>query len=324
MTSGPRSHPPRSHLRWPRLHVLWHFRAHEVPAAGCRLRGEYRDPRGRARCRGRARLDPPLQGEQWRGVSTRPSARARHRRSRPRRHAPARRCPADVAVRAGTARPLRESGADQCPRRLGEEGLSSVAHGTNASRTYDVETDVSLLVYRGLAGVQSHAHADGLPAGPVRRRVCTLCFDRSCNGVSRAREGEEECVSLGIDLDAVVATERATNDSSVRGQDFGISVAEPLEQLRRVLDVGKDKRHRSGRQRRHAAIVLRGLPFDAHRLDHASRTSSGALVIARRVLRRVQGWVGRFRPAARQAGEARRRRARNARSRLAVASTRGS
>ena len=324
MTSGPRSRPPRRHLRWPRLHVLWHFRAHEAPAAGCRLRGEYRDPRGRARCRGRARLDPPLQEAKWRG-----SRRVRL-------------LVLDIVDRdlEDTLRlvdapqmslsereqrdPLRESGADQGARRLGEEGLSSVAHRTNASRAYDVETDVSLLVYRGLAGVQSHAHADGLPVGPVRGRMCALCFDRSRNGISRAREGEEECVSLGIDLDAVVATERATNDSSVRGQDFGIPVAEPLEQLRRVLDVGEDERHRSGRQRGHAAIVLRGLPFDAHRLDHASRTSPGALVIARRALRRAQGWVGRLRPMTRHAGEARRRRPRSARSRRAVASTRGS
>ena len=100
--------------------------------------------------------------------------------------------------------PFRESGADQSARRFGEEDLSSVAHCTNASRAHDVETDVTLLVYRGLAGVQSHAHADGFTSWPVRGRMCALCFDRSRNGVSRAREGEEECVSLGIDLDAVV------------------------------------------------------------------------------------------------------------------------
>ena len=53
------------------------------------------------------------------------------------------------------------------------------------------------------------------------------------------------------------STERETNDSSVRGQDCGIPVAEPLEQLRRVLDVGEDERHRPSRQLGHAAIVLR-------------------------------------------------------------------
>ena len=91
-----------------------------------------------------------------------------------------------------------------------------MANRTNASRAHDIETDVALLVNRGLAGVQSHAHADDLPAWPVRGRMRTLCFYRRGHGVSRAREGEEECVSLGIDLDAVVRTKRATSDSSVR------------------------------------------------------------------------------------------------------------
>ncbi len=132
-----------------------------------------------------------------------------------------------------------------------------MANRTNASRAHDVETDVALLVNRGLAGVQSHAHADDLSAWPVRGRMRTLCFYRRGHGVSCAREGEEECVSLGIDLDAVVGTESATSDSSMRGQDVGILVAEPLEQLRRVLDVGEEERHRPSRQLGHAAIVLR-------------------------------------------------------------------
>ena len=152
--------------------------------------------------------------------------------------------------------PFRNSGAEQGARRFGEDDLPSVAYRTNASRAHDVETDVTLLVYRGLAGVQSHAHADGFTSWPVRCRMCTLCFDRSRHSVSRAREGEEECVSLGIDLDAVVLTKRATNDSSVRGQDCGIPVAEPLEQFRRVLDVGEDERHRSSRRRRWCGDVL--------------------------------------------------------------------
>ena len=50
-----------------------HRRAHEAPAAGCRRRGEYRDPRSRARCRGRSSSRSAVAGSGLEEVPTRPS-----------------------------------------------------------------------------------------------------------------------------------------------------------------------------------------------------------------------------------------------------------
>ena len=68
-----------------------------------------------------------------------------------------------------------------------------------------------------------------------------LRLDGRGDGVSRAREHEEEGVALRVDLDPVARRERVADDSPVRRQHLAVVVAEALEELRRVLDVGEDE-----------------------------------------------------------------------------------
>jgi hypothetical protein len=65
-------------------------------------------------------------------------------------------------------------------------------------RLVHVGPDVALVGDERRAHVQPDANADraGFEAGPDRRR----CSERSRSG----REGDEECVSLRVDLDAAV------------------------------------------------------------------------------------------------------------------------
>ena len=74
-----------------------------------------------------------------------------------------------------------------------------------------------------------------------------LRLDGCRNRIARAREDEEERVSLSVHLDAVGRCEGFAHDPSVRAQELRVCLAEPLEELRRVLDVGEDEGDRSAR-----------------------------------------------------------------------------
>jgi hypothetical protein len=58
---------------------------------------------------------------------------------------------------------------------------------------------------------------------------------------SVAREGYEERVALGVDLDAVVPRESVAEHPAVLGEDVRVAVTELLEQARRALDVGEEE-----------------------------------------------------------------------------------
>jgi hypothetical protein len=81
-------------------------------------------------------------------------------------------------------------------RRLGEDDLAPVSSGSDSRSAVYVDPDVALVGDDGLAGVNSHAHAHRAfresAAGLVRGR----------HSVGSAREGHEESVTLGVDLDA--------------------------------------------------------------------------------------------------------------------------
>jgi hypothetical protein len=91
---------------------------------------------------------------------------------------------------------------DELARRLRDEHLPAVADGGDPSGAVDVEADVSLLGDTRLAGVDPHAHTDR----SVAERVLGVVCGRQCIG--RTREGDEERVPLGVDLDPAVPLER--------------------------------------------------------------------------------------------------------------------
>ena len=151
---------------------------------------------------------------------------------------------------------LGHSRAEQAARRLGDEDLAAAPDGAQARGTNDVEADVALLVDRRLAGVEAHAHANGLSLRPGRGHMRALHLDSGGDRVAGAREDEEERVALRVDLDALACGERVANDPAMRRQNLGVPVAEALEKLRRALDVREDEGDRSLRQLGHGTMVI--------------------------------------------------------------------
>jgi hypothetical protein len=89
-------------------------------------------------------------------------------------------------------------------QRLGggrKDDLPTVCEGGDASAAVDVDADIALGRDRRRAGVQAHPHGYG-PGGK-----CLLGGERSGSGAFGRREGNEEGVSLGVDLDAAVRCE---------------------------------------------------------------------------------------------------------------------
>ena len=64
------------------------------------------------------------------------------------------------------------------------------------------------------------------------------CSDR----VAGARKGEEERVALPIDLDAVRRAECSPDDAPMLDDQIGVAIAEPPEQMGRLLDVREGER----------------------------------------------------------------------------------
>jgi hypothetical protein len=60
--------------------------------------------------------------------------------------------------------------------------------------------------------------------------------------VGRSGEGDEERVSLCVDLHAAVPLERVAERPPVPGQRLCVGVAELVQQPRRPFDVGEEKR----------------------------------------------------------------------------------
>ena len=79
-----------------------------------------------------------------------------------------------------------------------------------------------------------------------------LALDGREKRISRARERDEERVSLRIDLVAAVGGESGSKQALVIGQHVAIAIAELLDEPRRPLDVGEEKRDRAGRHLGHA------------------------------------------------------------------------
>ena len=91
---------------------------------------------------------------------------------------------------------------DERTGRLRQEHLPAVADGGDPRALVHVEADVSLLGQPRLARVQPHPHA----YRPVGQRA--LAVRGGGDGVRRAGEGDEERVTLRVDLDALVVGER--------------------------------------------------------------------------------------------------------------------
>ena len=62
------------------------------------------------------------------------------------------------------------------------------------------------------------------------RGVGALGVDRRLDGVARAREREEECVALRVDLDAAALGEALAHEPPMVANDLRVAIAELLQE----------------------------------------------------------------------------------------------
>ena len=139
---------------------------------------------------------------------------------------------------------------DERVSRLRKQYLAAVADGCDARASVDVDSDVSLVGYTRLAGVEPHPDAD--------RTIGQAALGVHGRGgrVRRPRERHEECVTLRIDLDTVVVRTGRADDPAVILECIAVPVAELVQQPRRPLDVREEERHHSTREHaRHPTII---------------------------------------------------------------------
>ena len=95
-----------------------------------------------------------------------------------------------VAAEIAHREPLRRAGSRR------EEDLAAVARGADPGGAMDVDAGVALVGDQGLADVDSHPHADGVVARPLRLDQPALGLDRRGHGFLERREGGEELVTV--------------------------------------------------------------------------------------------------------------------------------
>src|SRR2546423_11617964 len=104
----------------------------------------------------------------------------------------------------------------------------------------EVRADIPLLRQYRRPGVKSHPH---------RKLELALSLTRRLERTWRGRKGDEERVTLRVDLDAGVVLERLPQDAPMLGQRVRIALlAELVQQPRRPLDIRKEERNRPARQ----------------------------------------------------------------------------
>ena len=164
----------------------------------------------------------------------------------------------DALGRAQVLEPVRAEVAylvvDERASRLRKQYLAAVADGCDARASVHVDSDVSLLGYTRLAGVEPHPDADR-PIGQA-----ALGVHGRGSRVRRPRERHEERVTLRIDLDTVVGRTGRAHDPAMIVERIAVPVAELVQQPRRPLDVREEERHHSTRELAwHATIISRSL-----------------------------------------------------------------
>ena len=107
---------------------------------------------------------------------------------------------------------LGQLAVDERPRRRRHDDLAAVARGGDAGGPVELPPGVALAGQPQLAGVQAHPHLDR------RRRERLLTLRRSGQRLDRIGEGEQERVSLRIDLDAAVRGEGGAQKPAVLGE----------------------------------------------------------------------------------------------------------
>ena len=147
--------------------------------------------------------------------------------------------------------PLGDGVLDQAAGGAGDDHLAAVGRPGDPGRPVDVDADVVVPAQHPLAGVQAHPHPHREPLRPGVGGQAPLGRHRGPDRRHRAREGGEERVALGADLDPVPVPDGPAQDGRVLVPDRRVASAQLLEQPGRALDVGEQEGDGPGRQRRH-------------------------------------------------------------------------
>ena len=94
-----------------------------------------------------------------------------------------------------------------------------MARRGDARGAVDIGADIALLRQERCAGVEPHPHGD-------RKRLLRLARGRKRAG--RSREGDEEGVALGVDLDPAVTRESLAQHRPVLGEDICVRLLTQL------------------------------------------------------------------------------------------------
>ncbi len=132
---------------------------------------------------------------------------------------------------------------DERCRRGRDEHLPAVADRRDAGGAVHVISDVAFVRHERRACVQADAHMDRAGRQRFRKR------SSSCERAGRRREGEEERIALGVDLDPALGRTRLSYHPTVLGECLGVRLGpERMQEPRRALDVGEEERDGAGRK----------------------------------------------------------------------------
>src|SRR5215467_9993333 len=118
-------------------------------------------------------------------------------------------------------------------------------------RTHDtcsamyVHANVAFRGQRRFARVQPHAHAHGHTFRPGMSSEGALRLNDCQHRVSSTSKGDEEAITLGIDLVAIPLLEGGTQHLPALRQHTAIAVTQLLEQVSRFFDVSEEQGDRS-------------------------------------------------------------------------------
>ena len=142
---------------------------------------------------------------------------------------------------------------DQLARGARDQHLPAVAGRADPRRAVDVQTDVVVQSRRRPRRCgRPCARARPTPSGQRLATASARCAATAAATASRRpREGDEEGVTLGVDLATVVRVERRAQHALMLGEHLGVAAAQPRQQPRRALDVGEQERDGPARKLRH-------------------------------------------------------------------------
>jgi hypothetical protein len=128
---------------------------------------------------------------------------------------------------------------DQLVRGARNKHLAAMSGSADPCRAVHVQPDVIIQPDFGLAGVDPDAHTHFDALGPTVGRKRPLRAHRSRDRIARPHKGDEERVTLGVHLAAVVLVERRAQQPLMLGKHLGVAAAKPRQQPRRTLDVAE-------------------------------------------------------------------------------------